>query len=120
MANFLRSESILAVERLLQRGERFDAIYAQSDSMATGARLALRRFGIDPASIPIIGIDYIEEARAAIRRGEQSVSYTYPTGGKEGAQVVIDLLAGRPVVKEQIIRSVKVTADNVERVEPIF
>ena len=40
VANFLRSESILAVERLLQRGERFDAIYAQSDSMATGARLA--------------------------------------------------------------------------------
>ncbi len=120
IANYLRGDAIVAVESLLLQGERFDAIYAHSDSMATGARMALQRHGIEPGTIPIAGIDYISEARQAIRQGEQAISFTYPTGGKEGAQIAVKILNGEPVRKEIILQSIRVSRDNVDRVEPIF
>ena len=120
VANYLRGDAIAAVESLLLQGERFDAIYAQSDSMATGARMALRHHGIKPGAIPIVGIDYINEARQAIRHGEQAISFTYPTGGAEGARAAIKILNGEQVRKEIILKSTRVSRDNVDRVEPIF
>jgi ribose transport system substrate-binding protein len=119
-ANYLRADAIRVVEEVLRAGVSFDAIYAQSDSMATGARLALGLAGIAPGSIAIVGIDYIHEARDAIRRGEQLASFTYATGGKEGARLALDLLSGKPVPKSVVLESVKVTKDNVEQIAPIF
>lgn len=119
-ANYLRADAIKMTEEALQEGLEFDAIYAQSDSMAGGARLALKKAGIDPQHISIVGIDYISEAREAIRKGEQHASFTYPTGGKEGAEFVVKILKGEKVPKEFVIESVPVTQDNVEEVEPIF
>lgn len=116
----LRGKTIEAMERILAEGVHFDAIYAQSDSMASGARFALRRAGIDPAGIPTVGIDYIDEARAAILAGEQTASFTYPTFGKEGAHLALDLLAGRKVPKYLTVPSVLVTRENAAEVEPIF
>ncbi len=120
VANYLRGDAILALESLLLQGERFDAIYAHSDSMADGARIAMHHHGIEPGAIPIVGIDYIREARQAIRRGEQAVSFTYPTGGTEGARAAVRILNGEPVPKEIILQSIRVSRDNVDRVEPIF
>jgi len=121
-ANFLRSDAIRVVDEILeaQGGFPFDAIYAQSDSMAVGARMALRRADIDPGSLLIAGIDYIQEARAALRAGEQAVSYTYPTGGRQGAQLALRLLAGEEVPSEVILESVRVTPANADAIEPIF
>jgi len=121
-ANYLRGDAILAVDALLRRhdGFPFDAIYAQSDSMAEGARLALRHNGVDPSSLLIAGIDYIEEAQAAIRAGDQLVSYTYPTGGAEGAEIALRLLSGRSVPRRLGLASRRVTAENVDEVPPIF
>ncbi len=120
VANYLRADAIQAIERLLADGLAFDAIYAQSDSMAEGARLALRQAGIDPASVAIVGIDYITPAREAIRAGEQLASFTYPTSGTEAAALALRLLAGETVPREVEVPSVRVTAENVEQVEPIF
>ncbi|SFX43884.1 substrate-binding domain-containing protein [Marinospirillum alkaliphilum] len=119
-ANFLRADAIMAVDQLLLDGQRFDAIYAQSDSMAAGARLALQRHGIDLGSVPLVGIDFIREAQAAIRAGHQSMSFTFPTGGREGAALVLQLLAGEPVPRYVLIPSEAVTINNVELMEPIF
>ena len=119
-ANFLRSDAIRVTERMLAMGPRFDAIYAQSDSMATGARMALRAAGIDPAGLPIIGIDYIAEARDAIIAGEQELSFTYPTGGREGAEAALALLRGEQVPKDIILESIRVDRANAAVVEPIF
>ncbi|CAA7627041.1 substrate-binding domain-containing protein [Magnetospirillum sp. UT-4] len=119
-ADSLRALAIQKVEEALAEKLAFDAIYAQSDSMAAGARIALRAAGIAPGSIPTIGIDYIAEAREAIRAGEQDASFTYPTFGKEGAEVAVRLLRGERVRKEITVDSVAVTRDNVEQVEPIF
>lgn len=119
-ADSLRHLAIQAVEEAVAEGVKFDAIYAQSDSMATGARLALKRLGINPATIPITGIDYISQAREAILAGEQAASFTYPTFGKEGADYALRLLKGEVVPKEVIVESVMVTRENAESVEPIF
>lgn len=119
-ANFLRADAIRAVEQAVLEGIAFDAIYAQSDSMAVGARLALRAAGIDPASVPMVGIDYIPAARQAIRDGLQLASFTYPTCGAEGAMAAVALLRGRSVTRDQTVPSVMVTRDNVDAVAPIF
>lgn len=119
-ADSLRGKAIKAVDQALAEGLTFDAIYAQSDSMAAGARIALKRAGIDPGTIPIIGIDYISEARDAIRAGEQDASFLYPTFGREGALYALKILNGETVPREIIVESKMVTRDNVEQVKPIF
>lgn len=119
-ANYLRAEAIRAVEDVLREGVPFDAIYAQSDSMAAGARIALRKAGRDPAGLIIVGIDYIAEAREAIRRGEQSASFTYPTCAAEAADVILAIGRGEQVPRQVVVESIMVTRDNVEQVAPIF
>ena len=119
-ANYLRGDAIRAIDEVLAEGLSFDAIYAQSDSMAIGARVALKHAGIDLGTVHIVGIDYIPEARTAIRTGEQDASFTYPTFGKEGAEIALRILRGESVPKEIIVESMKVTRENVEEVEPIF
>ena len=118
--NYLRGDAIRATEEALLEKLQFDAIYAQSDSMASGARLALKKMGISPKSKLIVGIDYINEARNAIRSGEQSASFLYPTSAKQTADVVIKILHGKPVAKKITVKSQMITKDNVELVTPIF
>lgn len=118
-ANYLRADAIRVVAGALAEGLAFDAIFAQSDSMATGARLALKKAG-RPPGLPIVGIDYITEAREAIRRGEQVASFTYPPCGAEGAAAALRLLRGEPVEREVVVPSIMVTSHNVDVVEPIF
>jgi LacI family transcriptional regulator len=56
--DFLESGGLLAVERLLESGERFSAIFAGNDLTAYGARLALYRRSIRvPEDVSIIGFD---------------------------------------------------------------
>lgn len=120
-ADSQRALAIQKVEEALAEKLAFDAIYAQSDSMAMGAILALKKAGLDPRKIPITGIDYISEAREAIRAGELDASFTYPTFGKEGAEAALRLLrGGKPERKEVMIDSTPVTRANVEKVTPVF
>lgn len=118
--NYLRADALKAMEDVIERGVEFDAIFAQSDSMATGARMALLKAGRNPSRLPIVGFDYIPEAREAIRRGEQRASFVYPTCADEAARVADDLLAGRKVPRRVMVPSRMVTSANVERVETIF
>lgn len=56
--DFQESGGLLAVERLLESGERFTAIFAGNDLTAYGARLGLYRRGIRvPEDISIVGFD---------------------------------------------------------------
>jgi ribose transport system substrate-binding protein len=119
-ANYLRSDAARVVQETLEAGLKFDAIFAQSDSMAIGARLALRAAGLDPKSLHIVGIDYIPEARKAIREGRQAASFTYPTCGKEGAEIAVQILTGQKTEKRITVPTQIVTKDNVDQVEPIF
>jgi ribose transport system substrate-binding protein len=120
VANSKRADAIKETENAIKEGLKFDAIYAQSDSMAIGAILALKKNNIDPKNIVITGIDYISETREYIKRGEIDATYVYPTGGKFGAKVAVDILNKKEIKKEYIIDSIEVTKGNVDKVEPIF
>jgi ribose transport system substrate-binding protein len=121
-ANFLRGDTVRVVEDLIhtEKGFDFDAVYSQSDSMATGLRMALERHGVAIEPLYIVGIDYIGEAREAIRAGRQDLSFTYPTGGEIGARLAVELLSGRAVPRDVLLESRAVTRENVDQVEPIF
>jgi ribose transport system substrate-binding protein len=119
-ANYLRSDAIKAMEEVLYSGQEFDAIYAQSDSMASGARIALKKSGYDLNKIIIVGIDYISEAREAISNGEQRASFTYPTCAREAVKAVLAIVAGKNINKRVMVPSQRVTKENVSTVDPIF
>jgi ribose transport system substrate-binding protein len=88
--------------------------------MTVGTRLALKRTGINPATIPITGIDYISEMRDAVLAGEQVASFTYPSFGIKGAEYALCLLSAETVPKEVILDSVMVTREYAESVELLF
>lgn len=118
--NYLRGDAIRVTEKAIREKIPFDAVYAQSDSMASGVRIALRKAGIPVKEKIIVGIDYISEAREAIISGEQSASFLYPTCAKEVADVVFKILHGKAVAKRIIVKSKMVTINNVNEVSPIF
>ena len=120
VGNYLRGDAIRATEELLRQHLPFDAIFAQSDSMAAGARIALRKAGRDPHATLIVGIDYIQEARSAILDGEQSASFTYPTCATTAARVTMAIAHGKRVPKRVLVESILVTRENAGRIKPFF
>lgn len=118
--NYLRKDAIAEMEKLLAQGIRVDAIFAESDSMLSGARLAMELNKIDPRSVISIGCDYTSEARDAIRTGTQTGSVLFPLGGSQAVDIARKLLAKEPVPKHVVIPVKLVTRENVEAVSPIF
>lgn len=118
--NYLRKDSILEMEKLLKQGIHVDAIFAESDSMLSGVRLVLKRYKIDPASIIMVGVDFISEAQNAIRNGSQTATVTYPLGGIKAVELALKILKGQSVPKHISIPSELVTKSNVNKVIPIF
>lgn len=120
VANYQRSEAVREVEDLLRTKVEFSAIYAHNDTMASGARLALRRGRRDPKSIVLVGIDYLPEARDAILAGEQTASFIYPTCVPEIVRAAQEMLAGRRVARRILVPSTLVDSGNVQRVKSAF
>ncbi|MDH5472585.1 MAG: substrate-binding domain-containing protein [Gammaproteobacteria bacterium] len=120
VANYLRGEAIQKMDEVIAEKIPYDAIYAQSDSMATGARLAMVKAGIDPASKIIVGIDYIREAHEAIKNGTQTASFLYPTSASQAASIVIKILHNEKVPKHVKVETQIITKDNVDKIKPIF
>lgn len=94
---FTELAGIMGVEMLFTRGAMFSAIFAASDSIAYGARLALFRHNIRvPDEVSLIGFD-----------DQPSSLYTIPplttvrqparTMGTVGAEVILRLLGGEDV-----------------------
>lgn len=120
IADYLRHKAIQEMDKLIQAGVMFDAIYSHSDSMASGARMSMERNGLEPEDFIIVGIDFIPEAKAAIKAGKQTASFTYPTAGKQGAEIILKLIRGEKIEKNYNVPFEMVTADNVEQVPSIF
>jgi len=118
--NYLRADTIREMDDIIGQGIKFDAIYAQSDSMASGARLVLDKAGYDTKKMIIVGVDYIKEARDAIRRGEQTASFVYPTSAAEAAKLTLDIIEGKKVPRYVKVESQMVTRENVDKITPIF
>ncbi|MBF0248271.1 MAG: substrate-binding domain-containing protein [Alphaproteobacteria bacterium] len=118
--NYLRKDAVIEMEKLLADGVKVNAIFSESDSMLSGVRVVLKRHGIDPSSIVMVGCDYVSEAQEAIRNDAQSGSVLFPLGGKMAVEVALKILAGEPVPKHVSIPVKLVTKENVDEVDPIF
>lgn len=119
-ANYKRADAAIMLASEIAEGLKFEGIFSQSDSMASGARVALEKSGIDPKTIKTIGIDYIKDAQDAIRNKMQVGSFTYPTCGKEGANIALKILNKESVPKKIEVKSKYIDKNNVDTVEPIF
>ena len=118
--NYLRKDAIKEMEKLLADGIHVDAIFSESDSMVSGARMALERYRIDPSSLITVGCDYTSEAQQAIRAGRQTGSVLFPLGGKKTVEIALQIFEGKKVPKHIFIPVQLVTKENVEQVPPIF
>ncbi|MBO6133664.1 MAG: substrate-binding domain-containing protein [Lachnospiraceae bacterium] len=77
----------------------FDCIISNNDAMALGAIEAMESKGMDPASIPIVGVDATADGRQAISEGKLAMSvFQNPVGQGEGAaKAAINMINGNPV-----------------------
>ena len=78
-------------------GLECDCIIANNDAMALGAILAMKDAGIDPASIPVVGIDATEDGKEAIRSGEMAMTVFQSAKGQavSSVQAAINVLEGK-------------------------
>jgi ABC-type sugar transport system substrate-binding protein len=83
---------------LSDKSKEFDCIISNNDAMALGAIKALENKGIDPASIPIVGIDATADAVEAIQNGTMSMSVFQSAAGQAEAAIRIakNLIDGKP------------------------
>ena len=97
-ADYDRAKAQQGVESFLETGKEFDCIISNNDAMALGAIKALENKGIDPASIPIVGIDATADAVEAIQNGTMSMSVFQSAAGQAEAAIRIakNLIDGKP------------------------
>ena len=86
-----------AVQRLLDRGDPFDAIFAVTDLIAIGAMRALHDAGVDvPADVSVVGFDDMPLA-AYVTPGLTTVQQNAQMGGDGLVEGIVNLIKGEPV-----------------------
>lgn len=113
-ANWSRSEAMTLMETWLTTyGDEINAVVAENDEMALGARQAIEAEGYD---IPCIGIDGITDAVSAVQNGGMIASDFQDAEGQiQGAiDAAVTVLGGGEVEKEIWIPFQMITPENVE------
>lgn len=111
-ANWSRSEAMTVMENWLQAFDKIDAVVAENDEMALGAKQAIDAKKLD---IPVIGVDGITDALNAVENG-QMIATIFQDGAGQGSKAVAIAVAaakGEQVEKEYWIDFEKVTKENV-------
>ncbi len=111
-ANWSRSESMGLMETWISTfGDEIDAVIAENDEMALGAREAIVAAGKD---IPCIGIDGITDAVAAVQNGNMIASdFQNAEGQMTGAiETAVKAVNGETVEKFYWIPFEMITPDN--------
>ncbi len=112
-ANWSRSEAMTVMETWLQAFDDIDAVVAENDEMALGAKEALKAKGLD--DIPVIGVDGITDALNAVEN-EELVASIFQDGAGQGSkavEVLIDAINGEAVEENYWIDFEEVNLDNV-------
>ena len=78
----------------------FDCVLSNNDAMALGAIMAMKDAGIDPHSVPIVGIDATADALQAIADGEMIMSvHQSPEMQADGSvMAAINMLTGKSLI----------------------
>lgn len=113
-AAYDRAKAVDVTQNLLTAHDNIDLIYAENDEMALGALTALEAAN---RKIPVVGIDAIPDAIAAIEAGTllATVSIHPNLYGTYGMQACVDFLAGKTLEKNRVVPAEVVTKDNVSQ-----
>lgn len=108
----------IAMRRILKEYDgKIDAVYGGNDRMTVGARRVIKENGKDNGNILYLGVDALPTENGGIRQVADSVltaSAIYPTHGDELLQLAIDVLDGKSVPRESILKSSVVTSQNAK------
>jgi len=111
-ANWSRSEGMTVMENWLQAFEDIDAVVAENDEMALGAREAIKASGKE---ILAIGVDGITDALKAVEEGNL-VASIFQDGAGQGSkavEVVLEAIKGQEVEQDYWINFEEVNKENV-------
>jgi ABC-type sugar transport system substrate-binding protein len=77
----------------------YDCIICNNDAMALGVVEAMETAGLDPSSIPIVGVDATVDGCAAVKEGKMYMTvFQNPVGQGSGAMhAVINMIEGKPL-----------------------
>lgn len=107
-----------AMRRILKEYDgKINAVYGGNDRMAVGARRVIKENGLDDGSILYLGVDALPTENGGIRQVADSIltaSAIYPTHGDELLQLAIDILNGKNVPRETMLKSSVVTSQNAK------
>ena len=79
--------------------EEYDCIIGNNDAMALGAVEAMEAAGLDPSSIPIVGIDCTADGAQALVDGKMAMTvFQDPVGQGKGCLIAaVNMLNGQPL-----------------------
>lgn len=101
------------MESALTRFPEIDLVYAHNDPGAYGAYLAAKAAGREQQML-FVGIDGLpQEGMAYVEQGILSVTFEYPTGGREAVQYALSILQGETVSKKVVLPSRFYTKENL-------
>lgn len=88
-------ESINFMKTFYKTGQSVDAVFCNNDSLALGVVEAMKSHNIDPASVPICGVDATSDGCASIAAGEMSFTALQDAAGQGEAAVSAAILMGQ-------------------------
>lgn len=93
-ANWSRQKAKDMFQIFLKTGQSYDAVICNNDEMALGVVEACKELGIDPDSIPILGVDGTSDGLQAIENGDMafSVYQSAPGQGKAAVEAAVVLI----------------------------
>lgn len=97
-ANWDRSEALTKIQPLITTAE-YNCIIANNDSMALGAIEALNAGGVDPAKVPVVGIDATVDGVNAVKYGTLAMTVFQDAVGQGVGSIIaaINLIEGKPI-----------------------
>lgn len=100
VANFNRAEGEQLMTRWLQSGKQFNMVAANNDEMALGALLAMKKAGVSPQQIRIVGIDATPDALYAIYKNE--LTATIFQDAEEQGRIALSTAAALAVKSDKL------------------
>lgn len=114
--NWLKDDAVSILKAHQQELHNTDAVFAQNDVMAEGARQLINRLGIN-RPVKIIGVDALPGNGGGLQmvlNKTIDASLLYPTGGKEAIITAFRILNHESYNKENILESVVIDSSNVQ------
>ena len=102
----------------IKEGRVPDVVFCHSDFMAMGAHRAVAEAQLED-KVKIIGVDGLpgpNEGIEAVQKGWFAGTCVYPTSGEKIVRLALDILTGKPYQRENDLRGMMITPENVEMV----